>query len=63
MQSEKKERRSFLKHILAGSAVIAGAAVSAKPAKADDAPVKTHGKEILYKESAAFKKYYDSLRS
>ena len=63
MQNEKKERRSFLKHILAGSAVLAGAATVTKPARAGTRKVETDTNEILYHESEAFKKYYDSLRS
>ena len=63
MQNEKKERRSFLKHILAGSAVLAGAASVTKPARAGTRKLETGSGEILYHESEAFKKYYDSLRS
>ncbi|MEE4165375.1 MAG: twin-arginine translocation signal domain-containing protein [Desulfocapsaceae bacterium] len=62
MQNEKKERRSFLKHILAGSAVIAGAAAAIKPARAGTRKQSVETGEILYHESEAFKKYYDSLR-
>lgn len=63
MENEKKERRSFLKHILAGSAVLAGAATAVKPARAGTQKEIKGSDEILYHESEAFKKYYDSLRS
>jgi len=63
MQNEKKERRSFLKHILAGSAVLAGAATAIKPARAGTQKQSVTSDEVLYHESEAFKKYYDSLRS
>ena len=35
MEKDKKERRSFLKHLLAGSAVLAGTASAIKPARAE----------------------------
>ena len=63
MQNEKKERRSFLKHLLAGSAVIAGAASAVKPVRAETSPGVTATDEVLYKETDSFKKYYKSLRS
>jgi hypothetical protein len=63
MENEKKERRSFLKHILAGSAVLAGAATAVKLARAGTQKEIKGSDEILYHESEAFKKYYKSLRS
>ena len=63
MENEKKERRSFLKHILAGSAALAGAATAVKPARAGTHKEIQGSDEILYHESEAFKKYYNSLRS
>ncbi len=64
MEHEKKERRSFLKHLFAGSAVVAGAASMVKPAQAKrSASVAEGGGEILYSETESFKKYYKSLRS
>ncbi len=63
MQNEKKERRSFLKHLLAGSAVIAGTASAVKPARAETSPEGMATDEVLYKETDSFKKYYKSLRS
>ncbi len=61
---EQEKRRSFLKHMLAGSAVIAGAAVAAKPVKAKTRKESSEGpEEVLYHESEAFKKYYKSIRS
>jgi len=63
MEQEKKERRSFLKHILAGSAVLTGATAAVKPARAGTSQKIDQGSETLYQESDAFKKYYKSLRS
>lgn len=63
MKQEKDKRRSFLKHILAGSAVVVGTAAVIKPAKAKAGPVGVESDEVLYKESADFSKYYKSLRS
>ncbi|PID42482.1 MAG: Tat pathway signal protein [Proteobacteria bacterium] len=60
---EKEKRRSFLKHMLAGSAVIAGTSVAVKPAKAKKKAEPAGSDEVLYYESEAFKKYYKSLRS
>ena len=62
MENEKKERRSFLKHILAGTAAVAGTAAAIKPARAGTKKI-TPGDEVLYNESESFKKYYNSLRS
>jgi len=63
MEKEQKERRSFLKHILAGSAVLAGTASAVKPARAGTSQTIDQSDEILYHESESFKKYYKSLRS
>ena len=63
MEQEKNKRRSFLKHMLAGSVVVAGAAASVKPAKAKKGSVPQGADAILYPESENFKKYYKSLRS
>jgi hypothetical protein len=63
MENEKKQRRSFLKHILAGSAVLAGAAAAIKPARATTSNSFNSDDEVLYRESDSFKKYYKSLRS
>ena len=63
MENEKKQRRSFLKHILAGSAVLAGAAATIKPARAGTSKSLKSDDEVLYQESDSFKKYYKSLRS
>ena len=63
MKQEKDRRRSFLKHILAGSAVVVASAAVVKPTrvKADvGQPVED---EVLYRESEEFSKYYKSLRS
>lgn len=62
MQNEKQQRRSFLKHILAGSAVLAGTTAVTKSARAGTPDKKITSDEILYTESEAFKKYYKSTR-
>ncbi len=63
MENEKKERRSFLKHILAGSTVLAVSGTAIKPARAGTSKTVDDSNEVLYQESDAFKKYYKSLRS
>ncbi len=63
MENEKKERRSFLKHILAGSAVLAATGAAIKPARAGTSQTVDDSNEVLYEESDSFKKYYKSLRS
>ncbi len=63
MKQEKEGRRSFLKNILAGSAVAAGVAAGKKPAQAKTVQTEQQGAEILYRETDAFKKYYETLRS
>jgi len=62
MQQNDESRRSFLKQVLAGSAVVAGAALTEKKARAGEAVKTQKSGEILYRESKAFTKYYDSLR-
>lgn len=62
MKKEQDKRRSFLKHILAGTAVVVGTAAALKPAKANPGPAAQHTDDILYHESENFKKYYKSLR-
>lgn len=63
MKNEQEKRRSFLKHLLAGAAVVAGSVAAIKPAKAKTT-VEVKGKDdVLYRESDSFKKYYQSLRS
>ncbi|MGW8192634.1 MAG: twin-arginine translocation signal domain-containing protein [Desulforhopalus sp.] len=56
-------RRSFLKHIMAGTAAVVGTAAIVKPVKAKSAPAVIHQGETLYHESESFKKYYKTLRS
>lgn len=64
MEKDQDKRRSFLKHIVAGAAVIAGGVAAIKPARAaKTAAAPQNGEETCYRESENFKKYYDSLRS
>ena len=64
MKKEEEGRRSFLKHVLAGTAVVAGVAATRKSASARQQLEADHRKsEVLYKETDAFKKYYESVRS
>ncbi|PIE56900.1 MAG: hypothetical protein CSA34_00935 [Desulfobulbus propionicus] len=60
MQQEDNNRRSFLKHLLAGSAVMTGTVLAARKTRAQQ-PVQ-RPTETLYTESEAFKRYYESLR-
>ena len=63
MKKEQDNRRSFLKHVLAGSAAIAGTVAIVKSAKAKSVPAGQRTDEVLYRESDSFTKYYKSLRS
>ena len=64
MKKNEKDRRSFLKHVLAGTAVVAGVAATKKPASArQNLNIDRGGSDILYKETDEFKKYYESIRS
>ena len=64
MKKNEEGRRSFLKHVLAGTAVVAGVAAAKKPASArQDRNIDHGGSDILYKETDEFKKYYESIRS
>ena len=60
---EEEKRRSFLKHILAGTAAVTGAVAIARPVKAKPAAKPNTLNETLYHESESFKKYYKTLRS
>lgn len=64
MKDQNNKRRSFLKHLLAGTAAVAGTAALCRPAKATagQGNLKREGTETLYRESEHFKKYYRSLR-
>jgi len=63
MKEEKDVRRSFLKHILAGSAVVAATIAGKKSAKAETKTPLQGGDEVLYKETEDFKKFYNTFRS
>ncbi len=62
MKKEEDKRRSFLKHILAGTAAVIGTAAIVRPAKAKSAQMVDRSSETLYHESESFKKYYKTLR-
>jgi hypothetical protein len=62
-KSEEDNRRSFLKHVLAGTAAVTGAAATIRPAKAKSTPALNRLDETLYHESENFKKYYKTIRS
>lgn len=62
MHQNDEGRRSFLKRILAGSAVATTVALKANSAKAAKQNTAQRPEEILYRETEAFKSYYKSLR-
>ncbi|BHH84429.1 twin-arginine translocation signal domain-containing protein [Desulforhopalus sp. 52FAK] len=62
MKKEEGKRRSFLKHILAGTAAVVGTAAIVKPVKAKTVTAVDRSDETLYHESESFKKYYKTLR-
>jgi len=64
MKKNEEGRRSFLKHVLAGSAVVTGVAATLKPASAGKNLNIDRGKsDTLYSETEDFRKYYKSIRS
>ena len=63
MKEEKDKRRSFLKHILAGSAVVVSTATVIKSSRVKTAAGKQRPEEVLYTETGEFCQYYKSLRS
>jgi hypothetical protein len=62
-KNEEDNRRSFLKHILVGTAAVVGTAAIVKTAKAKTGVAFDRSDETLYHESESFKKYYKTLRS
>ncbi len=62
MKETDDKRRSFLKQLLAGSAVAAGSALVGKKVSARETEQKKRPDEILYRKTDDFKKYYNSLR-
>jgi len=62
MKKEEGKRRSFLKHILAGTAAVVGTVAIVKPVKAKSASTVDRLDETLYHESESFTKYYKTLR-
>ena len=69
MNKVKQQRRSFLKQALAGTVAAATLVARGKNVEAidrDGSPVNNAGQrpdEILYRETEAFKKHYDTLYS
>lgn len=63
MKKEEDKRRSFLKHILAGTAAVIGTAAIIRPTKSKSAATINLSNETLYHESESFKQYYKNLRS
>ena len=62
MKENEDGRRSFLKHLMAGTAVVAGVEGTRKSAQAKKTDAPSDQSETLYKETEAFKQYYKSLR-
>lgn len=62
MKENDDKRRSFLKQLVAGSAIVAGTALVGKKVQAAEDKASKRPEEVLYKKSPAFQKYYDSLR-
>lgn len=62
MQQKDDNRRSFLKQLLAGSAIVAGSTLIGKKTQAKEQIEGKRPDEILYRKSESFKKYYESLR-
>jgi hypothetical protein len=64
MKKDEGNRRTFLKSLLAGSAVAVGVAAGTGTARAGHAKISSPGSnETLYRETEEFKRYYQSLRS
>ena len=66
MKKEEDKRRSFLKHILAGTAAVMGTAVigpEKSKSESKSAAAINLSNETLYHESEHFKQYYKNLRS
>lgn len=64
MKESGEGRRSFLKHLVAGTAMVAGVAGTKKKAHAKGAQSpQSRPSEILYTETDEFRNYYKSLRS
>lgn len=62
MKENDDKRRSFLKQIFAGSAIVAGSALVGKKVQARETKENNRPEEVLYKKSDDFQKYYNSLR-
>ncbi len=62
MEQTHESRRSFLKQLLAGSAVVATATLTGTKAGTAQQNHAKEADEVLYRETKAFRKYYQSLR-
>ena len=62
MHEIDSSRRSFFRQILAGSAVVSGLVLSGKKAGARQRQHDRPDSQVLYRETEAFRKYYESLR-
>lgn len=62
MTHEDGKRRSFLKQLVVASAMVAGSTLPSKKVHAGETRAANHPDEVLYKNTDAFQKYYDSLR-
>jgi len=64
MKKERHDqRRSFLKHLLTGTAIAAGTMTIARQTEASEVKEQINKVETLYRETEEYKKYYKSLRS
>ena len=63
MKKDEGNRRTFLKSLLAGSAVAVGVAAGTGSATAGRKKISVPENETLYRETEEFKQYYQSLRS
>ncbi len=63
MKKEEDKRRSFLKHILAGTAAVIRTVGIIRPVKVKSAATINLPNETLYHERESFKQYYKNLRA
>ncbi len=58
-----KGRRSFIKKMAIGSAVLAGFFSTSQKVQAEGDSQQSGAGEVLYRETEDFKRYYETLRS